>query len=505
MSRNQTVSEQNKTLLVETLRSIAEILIWGDQNDSSVFDFFLEKNMLSFFLRIMKQKCGSYVCVQLLQTLNILFENIRHETSLYYLLSNNHVNSIIVHKFDFSDEEVMAYYISFLKTLSLKLNPHTIHFFFNEHTNDFPLYTEAIKFFNHPEKMVRIAVRTLTLNVFRVEEKSMLRFITDKTAVPYFSNLVWFIGNHVIEIDTCLHGPEKTAQMVLKLDDLVAEHLDHLHYLNDILLLDEPDLNAILTDHLLNRLLIPLYIFSLVDGGTQSSNVDMKSMTNHNSPSSTSVSSPPEARRKISRIVSLFLLSQVFLIVSFEKLVCQLLNILKYGSFSLFSKPQFSAPSETLEESLVQASKNGSIGSSHNCCCDNESCASSSLYKNRTFYEKDSDDMIDADTSNTSDRFNNESDIVSSPKYDDDDSFDASRINEASITDEEKAAVAAALGHRRHSSMSIGDLSAISQDRLFLRALFECLDPNGNDDDHMFIFALCLIYAIVHNKGNYLN
>lgn len=49
-----------------------------------------------------------------------------------YLLSNNHVNSIIVHKFDFSDEEVMAYYISFLKTLSLKLNCHTVHFFYNE-------------------------------------------------------------------------------------------------------------------------------------------------------------------------------------------------------------------------------------------------------------------------------------------------------------------------------------------------------------------------------------
>lgn len=52
--------------------------------------------------------------------------------TLDYLLSNNHVNSIIEHKFDFSDEEVMAYYISFLKTLSLKLNKHTIHFFYNE-------------------------------------------------------------------------------------------------------------------------------------------------------------------------------------------------------------------------------------------------------------------------------------------------------------------------------------------------------------------------------------
>jgi len=146
-----------------------------------------------------------------------------------YLLSNNHVNSIIVHKFDFSDEEVMAYYISFLKTLSLKLNGHTIHFFYNEvlvtgagrnkifetvhltkfllqHTNDFPLYTEAIKFFNHSESMVRIAVRTLTLNVYRVEDKSMLRFIRDRTAAPYFSNLVWFIGNHVLELDSCVRN-----------------------------------------------------------------------------------------------------------------------------------------------------------------------------------------------------------------------------------------------------------------------------------------------------------
>lgn len=115
------------------------------------YSFFLEKQMITFFLHYMKQKHGRYICVQLLQTLNILFENISNETSLCmfrfyskninklisscfldYLLSNNHINNIITHKFDFADEEIMAYYISFLKTLSLKLNNHSIHFFFNE-------------------------------------------------------------------------------------------------------------------------------------------------------------------------------------------------------------------------------------------------------------------------------------------------------------------------------------------------------------------------------------
>ncbi|KAH7731495.1 Protein GOP-1 [Aphelenchoides avenae] len=37
--KHEKVTDGNKGLLVEALRSIAEILIWGDQNDSSVFEY----------------------------------------------------------------------------------------------------------------------------------------------------------------------------------------------------------------------------------------------------------------------------------------------------------------------------------------------------------------------------------------------------------------------------------------------------------------------------------
>uniref|UniRef100_A0A182MCL7 Uncharacterized protein n=1 Tax=Anopheles culicifacies TaxID=139723 RepID=A0A182MCL7_9DIPT len=338
LERNTTVSESNRGLLVESLRSIAEILIWGDQNDSSVFDFFLEKNMLSYFLHIMRQKSGgsSFVCVQLLQTLNILFENIRNETSLYYLLSNNLVNSIIVHKFDFSDEDVMGYYILFLKTLSLKLNTHTIHFFYNEHTNDFPLYTEAIKFFNHPESMVRIAVRTITLNVYKVQNPNMLQFIRDKTAAPYFSNLVWFIGKHILELDNCVRN-DIDHQSQHRLANLVAEHLDHLHYLNDILCLDIADLNAVLTEHLLHKLFVPLYIFSLTPSPPMSMaevtcnlaavlnkvvDIDIKEMNNP----------------RVASVVALFLLSLVFLVVTHRPLINALTWVILNADHTVFKE-----------------------------------------------------------------------------------------------------------------------------------------------------------------------
>lgn len=66
-----------------------------------------------------------------------------------------------------------------------------------------------------------------------------------------------------------------------RLKDLVAEHLDHLHYLNDILCLQIEALNAVLTDHLLNRLFIPLYIYSMLGSrsaamGTQQTKLEVR-------------------------------------------------------------------------------------------------------------------------------------------------------------------------------------------------------------------------------------
>uniref|UniRef100_A0A8D8M0U4 Protein CLEC16A n=1 Tax=Cacopsylla melanoneura TaxID=428564 RepID=A0A8D8M0U4_9HEMI len=447
LNKNQTVTESNRGLLVETLRSIAEILIWGDQNDSSVFEFFLEKNMLSFFLNILKQKCGSYVCVQLLQTLNILFENLRNKTSLYFLLSNNHVNNnIIVHKFDFSDEEVMAYYISFLKTLSLKINTDTIHFFYNE--NDFPLYTEAIKFFNHPESMVRIAVRTLSLNVYRVDDKSMIQFIRNRTAAPYFSNLVWFIGNHVLELDSCVRN-EANHNNENRLSDLVAEHLDHLHYLNDILTLNIEALNQVLTHHLLNKLLIPLYIYSLIP------NRNKLSSSSTDSPQSEDYS-PPMQRSRISSVVSLFLLSQVFLILSHEPLIHTLAHIILKGSANIYRRPP------SLDNNLAD---------------QNSSTASSSSTMPGFVPPKHTlEESLCPDTERREGEEEEEGE-----EYDLDLNLDLN------ITDEEK--------EQRLAHHSEGDAAP----GIFLETIVStliCLD-----NDYTALFSLCLLYAVAINKG----
>ncbi|XP_055377636.1 protein CLEC16A homolog [Condylostylus longicornis] len=453
LERNAMVSENNRGLLVESLRCIAEILIWGDQHDSSVFDFFLEKNMLSYFLHIMRQKNGgsSFVCVQLLQTLNILFENIRNETSLYYLLSNNHVNSIIVHKFDFSDEDVMGYYILFLKTLSLKLNIHTIHFFFNEHTNDFPLYTEAIKFFNHPESMVRIAVRTITLNVYRIQNTSMLQFIRDKTAAPYFSNLVWFIGKHIVELDCCVKNIGD-QQMQRKLSNLVAEHLDHLHYLNDILHLEITDLNAVLTAHLLHKLFVPLYIFSLTPAVDKSIAEVTKNLATILK-KEVNIDAQEAENPRISPVVSIYLLSLVFLVITHAPLVHSLAWLLLNGDYDLFKD----GSSKILNMSFNKK----------------ENVASGFSQQQESFEREFETAIFPCNFENPS--------RINKSEY----SFDIQKIN---ITDEEKQKI-------KTTSSDIH----VDKQRPYLDLVLSSL--NCTENDYLALMSLCLLYALAYNKG----
>ena len=111
--------------------------------------------------------------------------------------------------------------------------------------------------------MVRIAVRTLTLNVFKVPVQPMLKFLIEKTANSYFANLVWLIRNHLLDLDICVKNTVDHTKK-FRLIDLIDEHIDHLNYLQDIYILNIESLNNCLNEQLMRRLFIPIYLYSLL-------------------------------------------------------------------------------------------------------------------------------------------------------------------------------------------------------------------------------------------------
>jgi protein CLEC16A len=204
--RNPVVTESNKAVVVETIRAIAEFMIWGDQNEPRIFDYLLENNIMTYLHKILLQPANRSgdVAKQVLQTLSIIIQNVRSETAVFFLFSNNHVNNIVDLDFDFDDEEVLGFYVSFLKTISLKLNPTTVHFFLVDAPSSpaaarpaFPLYTRAVRLAHNREGMVRAAVRTITLNIFSVDDPAIHSFVSSPPASRYFEDLAAYLAEQV--------------------------------------------------------------------------------------------------------------------------------------------------------------------------------------------------------------------------------------------------------------------------------------------------------------------
>ena len=59
-----------------------------------------------------------------------------------------------------------------------------------------PLYTEAIKFFNHKDGMVRAAVRTLTLQMYGLQDDNIQQFLVSQPASNFFNEVAIIIAEH---------------------------------------------------------------------------------------------------------------------------------------------------------------------------------------------------------------------------------------------------------------------------------------------------------------------
>lgn len=179
--------------------------------------------------------------------------------------------------------------------------------------------------------MIRIAVRVITLNVYSVNDTKMQDFILDKTTSTYFSNLVWYIGNYGTTInDMLLHPGEGESS---RINYHLAEHMDFFYYVNDIIELDVPKVNKMLISTLLNKLLRPMYLDSLLPTNSQGAPTNKSSATT-----------------KLMPIVALSLMLHALYVVKHAPLVSALAS-------TLFSGPLNSSNHQSSQQNAVRHSQ----------------------------------------------------------------------------------------------------------------------------------------------------
>ncbi|KMZ62321.1 hypothetical protein ZOSMA_474G00130 [Zostera marina] len=266
LQKVQVVDENNKDDLIEALRSISELVIYGDQHDPNFFEFFMEKQIMGEFVHILKISRTMSIALQLLQTMSIMIQNLASEHAIYYIFSNEHINSLISYSFDFRNEELLSYYISFLRAISGKLNNNTISLLVktaNDEIISFPLYTEAIRYAFHQENMIRIAVRALTLNIYHVADENVNKFISRSPVSDYFSKLVLNFTKKCLNLDQCVTEITKNSDSSACILTAVDDIEDNLYYFSDVISAGVPELGRLITDNMLELLIFPLLLPSL--------------------------------------------------------------------------------------------------------------------------------------------------------------------------------------------------------------------------------------------------
>lgn len=243
-----------------------------------------------------------------------------------------------------------------------------------------------------------------------------------------------------------------------RLADLVAEHLDHLHYINDILCLNIIDLNRVLTEHLLHKLLIPLYIYSLTG------------FRNNDTPPNTSFCSSDDqsdtTNGRVSSVVALFLLSQVFLIITHAPLVRTLAWIILKADKTIFAEDYKDLVEKCIGSPQVEV---GALP-----------------VRGREEEEEEVVDVDEKEVENQQERQDN-GDGVEKENTDECSNCVPMPIEEQkNATDEEKLLVTTPTENMCSSP--------------FFEAVMKALDCSEND--YTALFSLSLLYALGNNKGS---
>ena len=186
----------------------------------------------------------------LIKAISFLIQNIKDQTFLYFLFSNNFINKIISKNFALYGNDYFSMYVSLLKALSLRLDEQNIIFFYQEQTNTFPLIQCAIKIYNEEDSMVSAVVRNVILLILKINYPLIENHFVMLPTITYFSFISCYLRDLAIQLDTAITKKKGINSVI---DNIVEQTM----YLNDLFKCDKKRINYVLMNSLFYYLIMP--------------------------------------------------------------------------------------------------------------------------------------------------------------------------------------------------------------------------------------------------------
>ena len=194
----------------------------------------------------------------LIKAISFLIQNIKDQTFLYFLFSNNFINKIISKNFALYGNDYFSMYVSLLKALSLRLDEKNIIFFYQEQTNTFPLIQCAIKIYNEEDSMVSAVIKNIILLILKINYPLIENHFVMLPTITYFSFISCYLRDLAIQLDNAITKKKGINSVI---DNIV----DQIMYINDLFKCNKKRISYVLMNSLFYYLIMPALFGNFVN------------------------------------------------------------------------------------------------------------------------------------------------------------------------------------------------------------------------------------------------
>ena len=239
--------------------SITEHLISGDRNDSRIFELFGSLNFIYDIVILMNKK-NKDINTQIIKFFSILFTNLSDKHIKYFIFNCDFINQHIYSLNESINSDYLYYYISFVKSLILKINTRTIEYFYHARTYSFPLLCNCLKFYNHPDSMISNTARNIFLVILKIKHQPCIDYICNLPMLTYFIFLSCRLRDEIRTLNKKIIKRQEEDCAIL-MEDIIND----IMYIEDIFSINIEKINYILINCIFHYLIIPVICNSIVN------------------------------------------------------------------------------------------------------------------------------------------------------------------------------------------------------------------------------------------------
>ena len=244
--------------LTTLLESATEHIINGDKNDPKIFDLFSASNFIRDLITIMKKKYKE-INIQIIKFYSVLMTNLSEKHIIYFLFNCDFINQHVYEDNEPIEGDYLYYYISFVKSLILKINTKTIGMFYHPQSYTFPLLGNCLKFYNHPDSMISNTIRNIFLCILKINHQPSIDYICTLPMLTYFIFLSCRLRD---EIKTLNKKIKKNKE-----EDCTFLHeqiINDIMYFQDIFSIGIVKINFILINCIFHFVILPVICNSII-------------------------------------------------------------------------------------------------------------------------------------------------------------------------------------------------------------------------------------------------